>query len=142
MALAIFTLHVAKNQAMLWSIEYYITLLLLFIIAFKCILNMHWLIALVQKVLNFEIRSFFHFPTPKHPYSRTVLLLRRLIIKNILQYMYKKKWKIFFTKMLVETILLYLLVKNWPIIRVSVSPWRFVKILCPYKKSRYKASFS
>ena len=39
--------------------------MLLFIIAFKCILNVHWLIALVQKVLNFEIRSFFHFPTPK-----------------------------------------------------------------------------
>ena len=67
MALAIFTLHVAKNQAMLWSIEHYITLLLLFIIAFKCILNVHWLIALVQKVHNFEIRSFFHFPTPKKP---------------------------------------------------------------------------
>ena len=39
----------------------------LVIIAFKCILNVHWLIALVHKVLNFEIRSFFHFPTPKKP---------------------------------------------------------------------------
>ena len=86
MALAIFTLHVAKNQAMLWSIEHYITLLLLFIFALKCILNVHWFIALVQKVHNFEIRSFFHFPTPKKPlrtnflpsFSSTLLMMYSL----------------------------------------------------------------
>ena len=37
-----------KNQAMLLSIEHDITLVLLFSIAFKCILNVYWLIALVK----------------------------------------------------------------------------------------------
>ena len=62
-----------KNQAMLWSIEHYITLLLLFNIAFKCILNVYWPIALLKKVFNFEIRSFFHFPTPKKPFRTNFL---------------------------------------------------------------------
>ena len=67
MALMMFTLHVAKINAMLWSIEHYITWMLLSSITFKCILNVYWIITLVKKVFNFEDRSFFHFPTPKKP---------------------------------------------------------------------------
>ena len=57
--------------------------MLVFNIAVKCILNVYWLITLIKKVHNFEIRSFIHFPTPKKPlrtnflpsfYGRCVLL--------------------------------------------------------------------
>ena len=95
MALAIFTLHVAKNQAMLWSIEHYIALLFLFIIAFKCILNVHWLIALVQKVHNIEIRSFIHFPTPKKPLRTNFLPSLCNSDKFEVSCMNSKSWPIF-----------------------------------------------
>ena len=64
-----------KNQAILLSLKYDITLVLLLSIAFECILNVYWLFALLKKVFNFEIRSFFISLHQKSPYALNFFLL-------------------------------------------------------------------